>query len=140
MTPEHQTTLQESAYWRMLDEVWETLSWPAQALFRKASTLAYEWHMQRSYFPDAEEAWDKMGFVAEGLIDRDQELLTRIVRAARTAANSLDPEDDETVAGFRVHPANLHRWYEMTAQEIERTLRKENARRRAMKDPSYRPY
>ncbi len=138
MTTEHQPTPEEKAYERLLDEVQERFSRPAEALFYRARDLAYAEHMIRNYIVDEEdfvEAEAKMSAVATALTDRDQEILTQIVRAARAAADSLDPEDYETVAGFRVHPGNLHDWYTLTADMVEHTLEEENARRRAREDP-----
>lgn len=54
------------------------------------------------------EAEDKTGFVAAALTDRDQELLTEIVCAARTAVSLPAPEDYETIAGYSVSPAEVH--------------------------------
>jgi hypothetical protein len=58
-----------------------------------------------------------------GLTDRNQEHLTRIVRAV----GSLDSEDHETVTGYRVSPADVHHWQALTGADIvERTLRGES--------------
>lgn len=134
MTIEPRTlTSEEEAYFRLLDEAGEELSWPARALFSLADYLAYgSWMVHNSVFAmeEYEEAEVKMGFVAAGLTDRDQELLARIVHAARRAADSFDPDDHETVAGYRVHPADIHGWHKMTAGRIESTIKEENSRRR----------
>ena len=126
-------TPEEEAYVQLLEETWEGLSWPAQALLVVARDFAFgEWMVHNIMYTeeDYDEAEIKMGFVAAGLTDRDQELLARIVSAARTAAGSFDPDDNETVAGFRVHPADIHHWHKMTAERIEGAMKEEDARRR----------
>ena len=143
MRTDHQKTQEEKAYWRLLDEARVRLSWPAHALFCLADNLAYAEYMVPNYIAseeDYDEADDKMRFVAAGLTDGDFELLTAIVRAAKAAASSVEPDDYETIAGVREHPANLRLWYGNTAAMLEETLREERARRVAMQDPSYIPF
>ena len=77
------------------------------------------------------EAEDKMGFVAAALTDRDQERPMEILCAARMAVSLLDPEDHETIAGYRVGPAEVRHWHEFTAGIVEPKRREESARRRA---------
>ncbi len=49
--------------------------------------------------------------------------MTQIVRAV----GSLDSEDQDTVTGYRLSPADVHHWHELTGEDIgERMLRGES--------------
>ena len=49
MTTEHQITLEEEAYWQLLDEIWEKLSEPARAVIEEAQSAAHAAYMVRGY-------------------------------------------------------------------------------------------
>ena len=61
MTTEHQTTPEEEAYQRLLDEVWETLSEPAQTVIEEAQSAAYATNMVHSYCFQPEEYEEAAG-------------------------------------------------------------------------------
>ena len=125
MTPRHQSTREEEAYWRLLDENWYVLSRPARTLFRKAYGVTYADYMVHNLIvgpEDYEKAEAKMFFAAQELTGRDHELLTEIMCAAEAAAASLDPDDLHTIAGYCVYVGNLHDWYKMTAAMLEEYL------------------
>ncbi len=59
-----------------------------------------------------------------GLTDRNREHLTQLERAVGT----LDPEDHETVTGYRLSPADVHHGQALAGEDIvERMLRGESA-------------
>jgi hypothetical protein len=121
VTTEHQTTPEEEAYGRHLDEIREELSEPARTLLSEAQSAAYAENMVRSYCfgpEDYEEAMDRMRLAANKLTDRDCELLKAHVRAALMACASVDPFDQDSLAGYRVYSANLHDYYRMVADMV----------------------
>jgi hypothetical protein len=125
MTTEHQTTREEEAYGRLLDEIWEKLSEPARAVIEEAQSAAYAANMVRSYCfqpEEYEEAMDKMRLATVGLTDGEHKLLAMFWRAALAAAASIDSEDFETLAGYRVYSGDLHWYYRMFSGMVEKIL------------------
>ena len=121
MTTEHQTTPEEETYGRLLDEMWEELSEPARTIIGEAQSAAYAANMVRSACFQPEEydgAMEKMRLAAAKLTDRDCELLRAHVRAALLACASVDPFDQDSLAGYRVYSANLHDYYRMVADMV----------------------
>lgn len=80
------------------------------------------------------EAEDRMGYAAAALADRDRELPTEIVHAARTCVSFLNPEDYETSAGYHLSPVEVHHGHGRTAGIVELKFREEGAPRRASKE------
>src|SRR5829696_5721132 len=100
MTNEHRTTPEEEAYWRLLDEKWETLSEAARTVLREAEAAASVAKMVHNYCfqpEEYDEAMEKMRLAAVELSDRECELLAKIWRAALAAAASIDPSDERLV-------------------------------------------
>ena len=125
MTNTHQTTPEEEAYERLLDENWEALSKAARSIIEDAHSAAYAAKMVRSYCYDPreyEEALQKMSLAAADLIDGECELLMEIVRRAIHASASLDPFDEDTLVAFRAYRSDLHRFYRMASDMITSTL------------------
>jgi hypothetical protein len=101
------------------------LSEPARAVFGEAQSAAYATFLVRNYCfqpEEYDEAMEKMSVAAAGLSDREHKLLAKLWRAALVAAATVDSEDFETLAGYRVYRGDLHHYYRMTAGMIERTL------------------
>ena len=122
MTTEHQTTPEEEAYERLVEENWESLSEMARTVLREAESAAYAAYMVRSYCfqpEEYDEAMEKMRLAAAALNARECELLARIWRAALAAAASIDADDLETIAGYGVYSANLHRYYGLVSAMVE---------------------
>jgi hypothetical protein len=65
---------------------------------------------------------EKMRRAAADLTGRDCEILAELVRAAKTAAASINADDYETLAGYRVYRGNLHRYYGMVSGMVEDIL------------------
>jgi hypothetical protein len=125
MTTKHQTTREEGAYRRLLDEIWEKLSEPARAVIEEAQSAAYAANMVRSYCfqpEECEEAMDKMRLATVGLTDGEHKLLAMFWRAGLAAAASIDSEDFETLAGYRVYSGNVHSYYRMLSRMVEEIL------------------
>jgi hypothetical protein len=125
MTNEHLTTREEKAYWRLFEDKDGELSDAARNVLMEADIAAYAANMVRSYCfqpMEYEEAMEKMRLVANELTDRECEPLAKLWRAALAAAASVDPEDFETYAGYRVYRGDLHWFYRMLSGMIERTL------------------
>jgi hypothetical protein len=125
MTAKHIETQEEQVYWQLLDETKSELSEAACTIVREAWTAAYAANMVRSYSfqpGEYEEAMEKMRLAATELTDRGCELLAKIWRAALAAAASIDADDFETLAGFRVYRGDLHHFYRMLSHMIEQTL------------------
>jgi hypothetical protein len=106
--------------------------------------------MVRSYCfgpEEYEEAMEKMRLATTALTDRECELLAKLWRAALAAAASIDADDFETLAGYRVYEGNLHWYYRMASGMLEEILeekklaelRKESAQREPV-DPSDLPF
>jgi hypothetical protein len=129
MTTEHQPTQEEKAYGQFLDETWETLSAPARIIIGEAQSAAYaasiaqgycfQWHFEY------DEAMDRMRLAATELTDREHKVLAKLCHAALAAATSLDSEDVETPAGYRVYRGHLHSYYKMLSSMVEDTLPRE---------------
>jgi hypothetical protein len=137
MTTEHQSTQLEKAYGQLLDQIWEGLSESARTVLREAQSAAYEENMVHSYCFQAEEyeeAMDRMRLAAVELSDREHELLAKIWRAALAAAASIDPDDYETIAGYRVDSGSLHWFYRMQSGMVEDILseKREAERQKAL--------
>jgi len=126
MTTEHQTTREEKAYWQLLEEKEPVLSEAARTILSEAQSAAYKAYMVRSYcFQwDFEYDWamEKMGLAAAKLTDSEHQLLAIIWRGALAAAASVDADDFESLAGYRVCSGHLHRYYRMVSSMVERTL------------------
>jgi hypothetical protein len=106
MTREHQVTPEEEAYGQLLDETWEMLSEPAHTVMGEAQSAAYAANMVRSYCfqpEEYEQTMEKMRLTTAELSNRECELLAKLWRAALAAAASIDSEDFETLAGYRVY-------------------------------------
>lgn len=124
MTTEHQTTPEEEAYRRLLDEIREMLSEPAHTVIEEAQSATYAANMVHSYCfqpEEYEEAMGKIRLAAAGLNDRECKLLAKVWRAALAAAASIDPRDERLV-GHKVDGRNLHWYYRMLSGMVEKTL------------------
>lgn len=125
MTTEHQTTREEEAYWRLLKEKEDMLSERVRTILSEAELAAYSEHMVHNYSfspEEYEEAMEKMRLAAVNLTDREHELLAKIWRASLAAAASIDANDFESLAGYRVYSGDLHWYYRTQSSMIERTL------------------
>ena len=126
MTTELQETQQEKAYEQFRDQYWEGLSEPARTLISEAQSAAYAAHMVRNYcfqWPEEhDEAAEKMRLAAARLTEREHKLLAKLWRVALAAAASIDPDDYETLAGYRVYRGDLHWYYRMFSGMVEGTL------------------
>jgi hypothetical protein len=126
MITEHQTTLEEEAYRRLQDEIWEKLSESARAVIQEAQSAAYAANMVHNYcfqwHFEYDEHMDKMRLAAVGLTDGEHKLLAKFWRAALAAAASIDSEDYESLAGYRVYSGNVHSYYRMLSGMVEDIL------------------
>ncbi len=130
MTTEYHVTPEERAFDHLIGEQWGALTEEARAVLKQANWAAYAECMVRNYCfseEEYEEATEKMCIAAAGLTDREHKVLARIRRAALDAASSLDSEDFETPAGFRVHPGDVHQYYRMLSDMVKYAL--QNKRR-----------
>jgi hypothetical protein len=141
MKNEYPETPEEKAYWRLLDESEEVLSESARTVLDTARATAYKAYMVRSYcfqwHIEYDEAMAEMRRAAAELTDRESGLLWKLWRAALASAASIDP-DDETPAGHRVYRGDVHHYYRMVSDMVERTLlgkRWEEDRRAAEREP-----
>src|ERR671911_10859 len=110
MTIKHQATREEETYGHLLGEIWEKLSEPVRTLIGKAHSAAYTANLVHifSFQPEQDdEALEEMRLTDAGLTEREREPLAKLWRAALAAA-SIDPDDFETLAGYRVCRGNLH--------------------------------
>ena len=125
MMSEHQTTREEEAYWRLLDDNWEMLSEAGRTIIRKAEYAAYTDNMVHNYCfqpEEYEEAIERMRLAADNLKGRDAELLAELVRAAMVAASSFDQYDYETLVGYKVCRYDLHWYYRMVFSMVDEIL------------------
>jgi hypothetical protein len=125
MTTEHQSTQLEEAYGQLLDQIWEVLSEPARTVLKEAQSAAYAENMVHNYCyhpEEYDEAIEKMSLAAAKLTDSEHQLLAKIWRAALAAAASVDADDYESLAGYRVYSGDLHYYYRMVSSMVERTL------------------
>ena len=132
MTTDHQTTREEKAYGRLLEEKEDVLSEAARTLLSEAQLAAYAEYMVHNYGfqpEEYDEAMEKMRLAAAKLTEREHQLLAKIWRAALAAAASVDADDFESLAGYKVYSGDLHCYYRMVSAMIERTLRSEEGGR-----------
>ena len=136
MKNEHRTTREEEAYGRILDVQYETLSEAARTVLSEAEAEAYRAHMVSSYAYQGDieydETMEKMRLAAVELTEDECRLLSKIWHAALAAAASIDADDFESLAGYRVYSGDLHRYYRMLSGMIEEILQEkkfEEARR-----------
>jgi hypothetical protein len=125
MTTEHQTTREEEAYWRLLEEKEDMLSEAARTIHSEAQSAAYLLCMAHHYsfqFEEYDEAIEEMRLAAAKITDSEHQLLAKIWRAALAAAASVDADDYESFAGYRVHSGDLHYYYRVVSSMIEDTL------------------
>ena len=126
MKNEHRTTREEEAYGRILDVQYETLSEAARTVLSEAEAEAYKANMvsNYSYQGDIEynEALEKMRLAAVELTEDECRLLSKLWHAALAAAASVDADDFESFAGYRVYSGDLHRYYRMASGMIEKIL------------------
>ena len=125
MTTEYQSTREEEAYGRLLEETEGLLSEAARTVLATAQSAAYADCLVRGYFFQPEEYDDakaEMSFAAVRLTDRDSELLARLWRSALGAAASIDPYDKTPAAGHRVVRGDAHRYYRMLSHMVEGIL------------------
>ena len=127
MTTKHQKTPQESTFYQLVDEGWESLSEAAQDVVGQALLIAYKEYLidSRIYVPqeDKDEHMKEMRRAAAELTEHDCEGLTKIWRSALAAAASIDPYDYETLVGLREHPADLYGCYRMVSSKVEEVER-----------------
>jgi hypothetical protein len=100
MTTEHQTTREEKAYGRLLEEKEDMLSEAALTILSEAQSAAYAECMVHNYCfqpEEYDEAMEKMSLAAAKLTDSEYQLLAKIWRAALVAAASVDADDYESV-------------------------------------------
>jgi hypothetical protein len=125
MTTEHQTTREEKAYGRLLEETEDMLSEAARTILSEAQSAAYAECMVHNYCfhpEEYDEAMEKMSLAAAKLTDSEYQLLAKIWRAALAAAASVDADDYESLAGYKVQWGDLHYYYRMVSSMVERTL------------------
>jgi hypothetical protein len=125
MTTEHQTTREEKAYGRLLNEREDMLSEAVRTILSEAQSAAYAACMVHNYCfqpEEYDEAIEKMRLAAAKLTDREHQLLAKIWRAALAAAASVDADDYESLAGYKVCSGDLHYYYRMVSSMIEKTL------------------
>lgn len=139
MTNNHQTTPEEEAYERLLDENWDALSESARCVITEAHAAAYKHHLVSNVclmLEEYEEALEKMRLAAAKVNDRECELLMELVRRAITAAASADLFDEDTLVGYGTYRRDLHGYYRMVSDMIRYTLYREwNRERLAKRDP-----
>ena len=125
MTTEHQTTREEKVYGRLLEEVEDMLSEAVRTILSEAQAAAYAECMVHNYCfqpEEYDEAIEKMSLAAAKLTDSEHLLLAKIWRTALAAAASVDADDNESLAGYRVYSGDLHYYYRMVSSMVERTL------------------
>lgn len=125
MNKEPKRTPEEGALCRFVDENYKTLSEAARTIIDEADSASHANWMVRLYGyqeGDHEYHMKNMHLAATELSEREHKILVQIWRAALVAAASLDPEDYETVVGYRVFRGDLHYCYRMFASMIEEVL------------------
>ncbi len=125
MTTEYHRTPEEEAYRRLVQEKQMMLSGAACTVLAEAQQTAYAENLVHNYClqpEDYDEAIGKMYLAATQLGELDHKLLTKIWRAALAAAASIDPEDYETLVGYRVYLGDLHYYYRTLSSMVEKIL------------------
>jgi hypothetical protein len=120
----HQKTPEERTFHRLVAEEWESLSEAAQTMYDRAEGVVCKaiplGHHGVQYNPEEYEADMKVvRRAAAELTEEDCETLTKIWRSALVAAAAIDPHDLETLVGYRVYTADLHRAFRMLSSIVE---------------------
>ena len=124
ITDNHPTPAEES-YARLLEENWGSIPEAARALLREAWLTAYDQFMVHNTCNSVEEvneAIERMNVAAADFADQDREFLAAVVGAMQAAADSLDPDDFETVVGYRTFRGHLHLYYTLGSDMIAYVL------------------
>jgi hypothetical protein len=101
------------------------LSGAVRTILSEAHSAAHAECMVHNYCfqpEEYDEAIEKMRLAAAKLTDSEHQLLAKIWRAALAAAASIDADDYESLAGYRVYSGDLHYYYRMASSMVERTL------------------
>ena len=120
----HLATPEEEGFQNLLEVHQQVLSGLALTILREADTAAYAHNLASNYSfqpEEYEEAMRKMRLAAAKLTTQDRDLLAEIVRAAKAAAASIDP-DDETPAGYGARRGDVHYHHSMAASMVEEIL------------------
>ncbi len=120
-----QPTTQEEAYRLLVDKKYDLLSEAARTALDWA-----QWAGSKSLFinmvstqqEEFEGAATKTREAAAKFTHQDHELLAEIARAARSAGDSIDP-DDETFVQHRIQEQDFHFCYAQIRYMIEMALR-----------------
>src|SRR5215208_3429923 len=126
MTTEYKMTTEEKAFGALLDEKRNEVTEAARGLFGIAEDCAYAYNLCRNYAFQPEEFYmadHNMLHLTYALTEHDREFLAEVVQAGRVASDSLDKDDRETPAGFRICIADLHHFYTMVCEMVEKALR-----------------
>jgi hypothetical protein len=118
------------------------LSEAARSVLDVAHSAAHADYLVHNYCfqpEEYDEAMDRMRLAAVELTDRDRKLLARLWRSALAATASLDPDDHETLVGYRVHLGSLHWYYRMASGMVERVLREKEMEESRMADAEREP-
>ena len=137
MTNTHQTTPEEEAYERLLDENWDALSESARCVITEAHAAAYKHHLVSNVcfmLEEYEEALEKMRLAAADVTDRGCELLMELARRAIAAAASVDLFDEDTLVGYGTYRRDLHGYYQMVSDMIRDALYDKWRRKRSAEE------
>ena len=119
-------TAKERAFGALLDEKRHEITGAARELVELAADFAYVYALCRNYAFQPEELYiteHNMLHLAYALTAHDREVLVEVAQAAKAASFSLDKDDFETPAGFRICVANLHRYYAMISEMVEQAVK-----------------
>jgi hypothetical protein len=126
LTTEHKMTSEEKAFSVLLDEKCDEVTEAARGLVGIAQDCAYAYNLCRNYAFQPEEfyvAGHNMLHLACVLTEHDREVLAEVTQAAKAASESLDKDDFETPAGFRICVADLHHYYALISAMVEKALK-----------------
>ncbi len=119
-------TTEEKAFGALLDEKRDEITEAARGLVGIAADCSHSYNLCRTYAFQPEELYmaeHNMLHLAYALTEHDREVLAEVAQAARVASDSLDKDDFETPAGFRICIADLHHYYAMISETVEQALK-----------------
>ncbi len=129
MSVQYERTPEDQAYARLYDDNWDSLSEAARTVAREANSVASAEHLVRTYMASPDEydaALEKMRTAAKEITDREAEVLKQIWLAGLSAGASVDPDDYETLIGYRIYRGDQHRFYRLSSDMIEKVLEERN--------------
>jgi hypothetical protein len=123
---EYVETAEEKAFGALWDEKRAEITEAARHIVGLAEGCSYIHYCCRNYCVQDEEEltdWHNLLCLAYLLTQHDREALSEVAQAAKAASDSLDKDDFDTPAGYRISISDRHCYYAMISEMVEEALK-----------------